>query len=143
MSTEDLKALERRWYAEWNKGKAAAMAATNELIDTNCVMHSILGQELRGINDFKKHVSESFDIFPDEHIVIDDMVAEGDKVALRKTATGTHKGAYMGVPPTNKKVTMSVIEIDRFAGGKFVEGWETYDMLGAMRQLGLAPTPQK
>jgi hypothetical protein len=77
------------------------------------------------------------------HVTIDDMVAEGDKVATRVTMTGTHKGEIMGIPPTNKKVTVSGIVIDRFAGGKIVEDNGIFDMLGLMRQLGLVPTPKK
>jgi predicted ester cyclase len=88
--------------------------------------------------------SEMYDAFPDMHVTIDDMVAEGDKVAARTTWTGTHKGEFMGVPPTNKKVTFSLIVIDRFAGGKIVEDHGEYSALGLMRQLGLpVPTPKK
>jgi predicted ester cyclase len=57
--------------------------------------------------------------------------------------TGTHKGEIMGIPPTNKKVTVSLIVIDRFAGGKIVEDNGQFDALGLMRQLGLDPTPKK
>jgi len=71
------------------------------------------------------------------------MVAEGDKVAVRVTGTGTNKGAFRGIPPTNKKVTLWMIQIDRIAGGKFVEGWSRYDTFGLMQQLGLIPTPGK
>jgi predicted ester cyclase len=71
------------------------------------------------------------------------MVAEGDKVVVSVTATGTNKGAFRGVPPTNKEVTVDMVQIDRIAGGKFVEGWSRYDTLGLMRQLGLVPSPGK
>ena len=71
------------------------------------------------------------------------MVVEGDKVATRCTMTGTHKGEFMGIPPTNKKVTVWAISIDRVAGGKFVEEWGTYDTLGLMKQLGIVPKPGK
>jgi len=71
------------------------------------------------------------------------MVAEGDKVAARVTWTGTHKGEIMGIPPTNKKVTISLITISRIAGGKIVEDHGQFDALGLMRQLGAVPTPKK
>ena len=67
------------------------------------------------------------------------MVAEGDKVAARITMTGTHKGEYMGAPPTNKKITIRAIAIERFAGGKIVEEWGMSDTLSILRQLGAAP----
>jgi hypothetical protein len=99
---------------------------------------------MRGdLKDFKQMESEWYDAFPDLHVTIDDMVAEGDKVAIRITWTGTHKGEIMGIPPTNKKVTGSLIAIDRFAGGKIVEDNGQFDALGLMRQLGLDPTPKK
>jgi steroid delta-isomerase-like uncharacterized protein len=87
--------------------------------------------------------SKYYDALPDIHWTIDDMVAEGDKVAARTTWTGTHKGEIMGIPPTNKKVTVSGIVIDRFAGGKIVEDNGIFDMLDLMRQLGPVPTPKK
>jgi hypothetical protein len=131
MSAKENKELMRRFFNEYNKGKAAAMAVIDRSID------------IPDLKDFKQMESEAFDAFPDMHVAIDDMVAEGDKVAARVTMTGTHKGEYMGIPPTNKKVTFSLIFIDRFAGGKIVEDNGIYDALGLMRQLGLVPTPKK
>jgi steroid delta-isomerase-like uncharacterized protein len=143
MSTKETKALERRFLEEWNKGKAAAMAVIDELCATNCVFHSGTGEDIRGLKDFKQYMSQVFSAFPDIHFTIDDMVVEGDKAVVRYTNTGTHKGEFMGIPPTNKKVTNWLIQIDRFAGGKVVEGWLRFDTLGLMRQLGLVPTPKK
>lgn len=143
MSAKEIKALERRLYEECNKGKATAMAVIDELYATDLIYHSSTGRNIRGIKDYKQHVSDMYSAFPDFHFTIDDMVVEGDKVAVRLTATGTHKGEFRGIPPTNKKVTMWEIQIDRVAGGKFVEGWSRYDTLGLMQQLGLIPTPGK
>jgi len=143
MSAKEIKALERRLYEECNKGKAAALAVIDELYATDLVYHSSTGRDIRGIKDYKQHVSEFYSAFPDLHFTIDDMVVEGDKVAVRLTVTSTNKGAFRGIPPTNKKVTVSEIQIDRVAGGKFVEGWSRYDTLGLMQQLGLIPTPGK
>jgi len=143
MSAKETKALERRFYEEANKGKAAALAVMDELYAIDFVYHSSTGRDIRGIKDYKQHISDMFSAFPDLHATIDDMVAEGDKVAVRLSLTGTNNGAFMGIPPTNKKVTMWEIQIDRVAGGKFVEGWSRYDTLGMMQQLGLIPTPGK
>jgi predicted ester cyclase len=133
MSAEENKGLMRRLFEEFNKGKAAAMAAIDRSMD------------IPDLKDFKQEESEWYDAFPDMHVTIDDMVAEGDKVAARVTMTGTHKGEIMGIPPTNKKVTVSLIFIDRFAGGKIVEDHGEYNALDLMRQLGLSriPTPKK
>jgi steroid delta-isomerase-like uncharacterized protein len=143
MSAKDLKALERRFFDSWNKGKAAAMAAIDETCAANVVFHSGTGRDVRGLKDFKQFNSEVFSAFPDNQFTIDDMVVEGDKVAIRYTMTGTHKGEIMGVPPTNKKVKIWMIQIDRIADGKLVEGWLRSDTLGFMQQLGVVPTPKK
>jgi len=143
MSAKEIKALERRLYEECNKGKAAALAVIDELYATDIVYHSSSGRDIRGIKDYKQHVSEFYSAFPDLRFTIEDMVAEGDKVAVRLTGTGTNKGEFRGIPPTNKKVTLWEIQIDRVAGGKFVEGWSRYDTLGLMQQLGVIPTPKK
>jgi hypothetical protein len=68
MSIEEIKALERRWFEEWNKGKAAAMAMIEETCATNVVFHSGTGRDIRGLEDFKQYNSELFSAFPDNHI---------------------------------------------------------------------------
>jgi steroid delta-isomerase-like uncharacterized protein len=143
MSTKDLKALERRVANEFNKGKAATMAVIDETCAPNVVYHQATGTNIRGLKDFKQFFSDLFNAFPDFHMTIDDIVAEGDKAVIRYTYTGTHKGAFMGIPATNKKVTGWTIQIDRFVGGKCVEAWERMDTLGFMQQLGVVPTPGK
>jgi len=143
MSAKEIKALVRRWFEEANKDKAAFMAIIDELHATDFVGHGGGGEETRGLKDLKRDLTEWFSAFPDLQFTINDMVVEGDKVAIRYTWTGTHKGEIMHIPPTNKKVTMWEIEIDRIANGKFVEIWARYDTLGFMQQLGLVPTPKK
>jgi steroid delta-isomerase-like uncharacterized protein len=143
MSAKDLKALTRRLIEEENKGKAATTAAIDKFYATDIVVHSSVGVDIRGLKDFKQYYSESYDAFSDAHLTIDDIIVEADKVAIRYTMTGTHKGKFMGIPPTNKKVTMWGINIARIAGGKIVEAWERSDTLGMMQQLGLVPTPGK
>jgi predicted ester cyclase len=80
--------------------------------------------------------------FPDLNATVEDIVAEGDKVVVRQTWTGTHTGGdFMGVPPTGRTVPIGVIDIIRIAGGKFVEHWGQMDAMGMMQQLGAMPTP--
>ena len=143
MSAKENKALARRLYERWNKDKATALAVIDELCATDFVLHRVGGEEIHGIKDFKKSMCEFFDAFPDNQFKIDDMFAEGDKVAIRCTVTATHRSEYVGIPPTNKKITLWAIEIDRIVSGKFVEGWSRYDTLGLMQQLGVVPTPKK
>jgi len=143
MSVKEIKALVHRWFERWNMGKAAALAVMDETCATDYVVHAGIGPDIHGLKDNKQDTREVFKAFPDIHLTIDDMVVEGDKVATRWTLTGTHKGEFMGRPPTNKKVTIWGITIDRVAGGKFVESWVRYDNLGLMQQLGLVPKPEK
>ncbi len=140
MSAKEIKSLERRWIKEWNKGKAAAMAAIGELFVTDFVEHGGSGEDAVGIKGYKQSISDVYRAFPDINITIDDMVVEGDKAAVRFTFSGTHKGKFMGVLPTNKKVKMWGLYIDRVAGGKFVESWTRYDTLGLMKQISHVPT---
>ena len=69
------------------------------------------------------------------------MIAEGGKVVIRQTWSGTHKGEFMGVPATGKRVSIAVIDIIRVADGRFVEHWGQLDMMGMMQQLGAIPAP--
>lgn len=74
---------------------------------------------------------------------VEDMIAEGDKVAARATASGTHQGDFLGIPPTGKHATWSEIHIGRVVDGKFVEHWANSDQLGLLQQLGVVPTPEQ
>jgi steroid delta-isomerase-like uncharacterized protein len=78
--------------------------------------------------------------FPDLNFSIDDMVAEGDKVAVKYTIKGTHKGTYQGIPATGKQIAVKGVEIFKIAGRKLVEGWDFPDSLGLMTQLGIVPS---
>jgi hypothetical protein len=79
--------------------------------------------------------------FPDLHIDVEDMIAEGDKVVARVTASGTHQGEFMGIAPTGNRVEFSAIDIARIAEGKIVEHWSNSDQLGMMQQLGVMERP--
>ncbi len=143
VSSEEIKAVARRFIGEWNKGEAATLVAMDELFAADFVIHSGTGEDIRGLKDFKQHVSEFFRTVPDAHITIDDMVLEGDKLACRWTLTGTYKSEPGGVTSVDKKVKTWAITIYRFVGGKFVESWERYDTLGFMQQVDLVPTSKK
>ncbi len=140
MSVEENKAILRRGYEEiHNKGN---LAAVDELIATNFVDHDPLNA---GLPPGPQGVKEGFAMlraaFPDLHVTVEDMIAEGDKVVARLTMRGTHKGELMGIPATGKQIAVAVIDIIRFAGGKGVEHWNVIDNLGMMQQLGVVPPP--
>jgi predicted ester cyclase len=79
--------------------------------------------------------------FPDLRIMVGDVVAQDDLVAIRWTARGTHKGELFGIAPTGKEATVTGITIDRWAGGKVAESWTNWDTLGLLQQLGAVPAP--
>jgi predicted ester cyclase len=79
--------------------------------------------------------------YPDTHLAIGEMIAEGDLVAITWTATGTHQGDLMGIAPTGRSVTVSGIGVNRISGGQIVESWANYDALGMLAQLGALPAP--
>ena len=79
--------------------------------------------------------------FPDLHAEIEDQIAEGDKVVTRKTFTGTHRGEFMGILPTGRRVQFEVIDILRVVDGRITDHWNLLDQLGLLRQLGALPAP--
>ena len=141
MSAKEIRASENRFWDEWNKSKPTAMAALDETFAADLIFHGGSGREFHGLKDFKQYQSGFYDAFPDNHATIEDLLVDGDKAIVRYSITGTHKGQFTGIPPTNKKLAMWIIEIDRFAGGKIVEGWSRYDTLGIMQQLEVIPSP--
>ena len=135
MSVKDNKAIVRRWVDEgWNKGNIDAIA--DEFFAPDFIGHDFTGSDTRGVESVKQRIAIIRAVFPDFHITIEDMIAEGDMVVTRWTSRGTHKGMFMGIPPTNKHVTWTGIDINRFIGGKTVEAWSNGDTLGLMQQLG-------
>jgi predicted ester cyclase len=80
--------------------------------------------------------------FPDMRVPIEDVVAEGDKVAVRWALEATHQGAFLGILPTGKRIRMNGISILRPADGKIAEQWEQSDRMGLLQQLGVIPAPE-
>jgi steroid delta-isomerase-like uncharacterized protein len=143
MSTETNKALVRRATEEgWNQGN---LALIDELCAPDYVNHDPDRPDVRTHEDYKRWVTENRSAFPDFHLTIDDLVAEGEQVVVRWTMRGTNTGDIVRpthIPATGKQVTMTGIDITRFAGGKVVETWHQGDYLGLFQQLGLIPVPQ-
>lgn len=79
--------------------------------------------------------------FPDIQHTVDDLIAEGDKVAARLTARGTHEGDFQGIPPTGKSISFTGMRVFRFVGGKIAEEWANLDTMGLMQQLGVVFAP--
>lgn len=91
--------------------------------------------------ELEEHIEFFEAAFPGYTLTAEDMVAEGDKVALRATFRGVHRGEFMGVPPTGKQVAIALMLIYRIADGKIVEHWMNADALSLMQQIGALPVP--
>ena len=137
MSTEDNKALMRRFLEEvFNKQN---LAAIDEFIAPSHVDHTLPPFLPATPEGTKRAIGMYLKAFPDLHVTVEDMIAEGDKVVVRMTIRGTQQGAFGSIPPTGKQVTVSTIDIIRIEGGKIAEEWGIDDMLGMLQQLGLVP----
>ena len=139
MSTEENKAIVRRlWEKETNRGNLSAL---DELCAANFVWHGPGGREHLDLKVAKKVLTGFLITFPDFHVAIEDMVAEGDKVVSYSTRTGTHQGEYRGIAPTGKKITWTWMSICRIKEGKIIEQWDEGDHLSIIQQMGVIPTP--
>lgn len=140
MSTEENKALLKRFYAEvFNEGN---LDLIDELIAADAIEHEALpGLEGTGREVVKQFIAIVRSAFPDVRIHVHDVIAEGEKVVARVTLTGTHQGEFLGIPPTGKQIEVGTIDIVRVADGKLVEHWGVTDNLTMMQQLGVVPTP--
>jgi predicted ester cyclase len=132
---EENKALVIRYFEEANKGN---MTVIDELCASEYVYHGTTGDLTR--EQFKHYVNGMLAAFPDLIGNVDDMVAEGDRVAVRFSLQATHQGVFKDIAPTGKRIMIKGLEIDIFAGGKFVETWIISDTLGMLQQLGVIPS---
>jgi steroid delta-isomerase-like uncharacterized protein len=124
----------------WNGGDLDALDA---VVAPDYLFHDPADPALpRGPEGAKRQVRAFRTAFPDLALTVADEIAEADKVVQRLTATGTHRGPFMGIPPTGRRVTMSSIEIMRVAGGRIAEHWDEFDTAGVLQQLGAVPAPR-
>ncbi len=93
------------------------------------------GVARKGVDEFMQYAMSIFTAFPDGYHLLDEVIAEGDKVMTRGIFCGTHQGELMGIPPTGKQVVFSVVHIDRVLDGKVVDHWGQADVFGMMQQL--------
>lgn len=138
MTSSDPKSIARRVIEEaFNEGK---LEVIDELVADAFVGHDPAAPEpITGSLAFKEMVAGYRAAFPDLKITIMDQLADGQFVATRWRAVGTHDGDLWGIAPTGKSATITGISFERVAGGKLVESWENWDALGLLRQLGVVP----
>ena len=138
MSTEQMKAADERFCEKALNQQN--LAEFDQFFGPTLVDHALPPNLPPNRDGRKMFISVIFAAFPDFRVLIEDMVAEGDKLVTRWSATGTHQGEMMGIPPTGKSVTVTGIAIDRFEEGQSVKHWEVFDQMGLMQQLGVIPT---
>ncbi len=136
MTLEKNKALVRRFIDEiFVQGRPEAV---DELLADDFVSHTWQSTG-DGKGDLKRAIDRLANVLADGHFTIDDVIAEGDRVAVRVTARATQVGEFMGLPPSGKTYSIGEIHIFRIRDGKMIEHWHYYDQLGMMRQLGMMP----
>ena len=130
--SEANKELAKRFFEEvWNKSRRSAIA---ELLAPNGVIYDG-GEAIHGPEGFYPFFDRMQATFSDIHITFNDAISEGDQVCLRWTADMRHTGGGFGIPPTGKTLHTTGISVIRVSGGKLIEGWQNWDMLGLIHQM--------
>ena len=136
--SEENKQLVRRWFEEvWNKGRADAI---DEMFAENGIAHGLSddpANPITGPKGFKPFHVLFRDAFPNMNIVVEDMVAEGDRVAARCSVRGRHEGDFLGRSATQSPVDFTGMTIVRIDKGKIVEAWNNFDFMSLHRQVGI------
>jgi steroid delta-isomerase-like uncharacterized protein len=141
MSVEQNMQLVRRWFQEvWNEGR---METVYELLSPDGVARGQRGanKDIRGPKEFDQFVREIRGAFPDIKVTVEDIFAADDKVVMRWSAIMTHTGDALGMPATGRTVRSQGITIARIVNGKIVEGWDSWDQLGMLEQIGAYNPP--
>jgi steroid delta-isomerase-like uncharacterized protein len=134
----DHKAVVRRLYEElWNNRN---LEVVNEIVSPSHALHApnISGSSI-GPEAYKSQVLIFLAGYPDLRFSIEDLIAEKDRVVACWTLSGTHKGDFMGIPATNKKVSVEGMTVHNVASGKIMDSYSNWDALGMMQQLGVVP----
>lgn len=136
--SEANKKLVQLWFEEvWNKGRADAI---DEMFAADGIAHGLADDAatpLRGPAAFRVFHSTFKGAFPDVIVNVEDMIAEGDKVAARCAVRGSHQGDSLGFAATNAPVEFSGISIVRVKDGKIVEAWNNFDFMKMYQQMGV------
>jgi steroid delta-isomerase-like uncharacterized protein len=142
MTTLDNISLIKRWFREvWLEGKNETIY---ELLAPDSVLSGQTGaqEEIHGPKEFAAFADRIRNAFPDTDIVVEDVFGVDDRVAVRWSAKMIHKGDGLGVPATGKEVRITGMSIARIVKGKIVEGWDNWDRLAMLEQIGAYRPPE-
>ena len=135
MTVGSLMEHQRIWIDGLNRGDASVAA---DVFLPDCIFHVTgVPEPIRGVGPWKDFIAGFLLAFPDFHITVEDQLADGDSVAFRWRASGTHTGPLGPAPATGKRMTIEGLIIDRVVGGKVQERWEQMDQPVMLQQLGL------
>ena len=140
MSTDEAtrnKATAARFHDAMNTRDLETISKViDEFVAPDVLFHAPVPMGLTGVQALKQVWTVLLRAFPDLHVAVEDVIAEGDRVVARNTVTGTHRGEYRGMPPTGRSVTYGEIFIFRFEDGRIAEIWGVVDVFAQLRQLG-------
>ncbi len=141
---EENKALIQRYFEEIDAAAQDGRGASvlDEFVAADFVDYNPSPGFTPDLEGLKQAYNHFLAAQPDGYHIVEDMIAEGDKVMTRVSAYGTHTGELFGIAPTGKQVSMTGIAVHRIANGKIVEHWSELDNLGLMQQLGVVPAPE-
>jgi steroid delta-isomerase-like uncharacterized protein len=140
MSTASNKATFMRLHEAANTRDLDFISKTiDEIVDPDVVFHAPVPSEATGAQALKEVWTVLVRAYPDLHLAVEDLIAEGDKVVGRTRVTGTHRGEYMGLAPTGKAVAYNEIFVFRIDNGRIAEIWGVVDIFSQMKQLGVIP----
>jgi steroid delta-isomerase-like uncharacterized protein len=115
------------------------LAVVDELLAPNHFAHNALSGTPNGPQGLKVLIVMFRTAFPDLHCTVDDEIREGDQFAAHWTLRGTHKGSFLGTPPTGRPVEAQGIIFGRTENGRIAEDWTLFDQMGILQQLGVVP----
>lgn len=141
MATESLESPRKQrvrevWQASWGRGEVDVL---DDLLDAGYRRHTASGGAPQSRDTFKAAILSTRDAFPDLVTTIEEMVEEGDRLAIRWRSTGTHTGSFHDVPPTGREVEVFGVTFAHFSGSAVTEEWVTWDPMQLLTALGIIP----
>jgi steroid delta-isomerase-like uncharacterized protein len=138
MSADEARAIGHRIIEELDRRN---LEGVTQLAAADARWHGFAGPEALDTEGYRQMMTAFLQAFPDSRFTLEEVIAEGDRAAVRHTFRGTHQGEFNGIPATGKAVVVSATYTFHLRGGKMTEGWLNADFLGLLQQLGAVPAP--